>query len=95
MRDGILSRDHRSVFQSRGDMVREIRHDGREDGGPRLVYAADDGEEVDRGFEAAGEETGAGQEKVADGSGLEVESRGWGTGSLQNFEVQVGENGSD
>ncbi|KAL9028832.1 MAG: hypothetical protein Q9196_002847, partial [Gyalolechia fulgens] len=64
-------------------------------GGAGLVDAADDGEEVDCGFEASGEETGAGEEEVADRGGLEVEGRGWGAGAFENFVVQVGEDGAD
>ena len=41
-------------------MVREVTDDGGEDGGFGFVDAAHYGEEVDCGFEGAGEEAGAG-----------------------------------
>lgn len=95
MADGVLARDDRAVFETGGYMVREVGHNGREDGGPGLINATDDGEEVDCGFEAAGEEAGAGEEKVPDGGGLEVEGRGWGTRALEDLKVQMGQNGAD
>lgn len=74
VRDGVLARDDRSVFEPGGDVVREVGYDGGEDSGAGFVDAADDGEEVDCRLEAAGEEAGAGEEEVADGGGLEVEA---------------------
>ena len=46
-------------------MVGEVGVYGRDDSRV-LGDGADEGEEVDGGFEGAGEETGAGKEKVAD-----------------------------
>ena len=93
--DGVLARDGGPVGEAGGDVVREVAADGGEDGGFGLVDAAHDGEEVDGGFEGAGEEAGAGEEEVADGGGLEVEGRGRGSVALEDLEVQVREDGAD
>ncbi|KAL8942976.1 MAG: hypothetical protein Q9216_001332 [Gyalolechia sp. 2 TL-2023] len=95
MADGVLPRDDGAVFKAGGDVMGEIRDDGREDGGAGFVHATDDGEEVDCGFEASGEETGAGEEEIADGGGLKIERRTWGAGAFKDFEVQVGEDRAD
>ena len=66
MADGVLTRDHATVREAGGYVVREIADDGGEDGGFGFVDAAHYGEEVDCGFEGAGEETGACEEEVPD-----------------------------
>lgn len=73
MTDCILPRDYCAILETGGDVMCEIRDDGWEDRGAGFVHAADDGEEVDCGFEASGEEAGTGQEEVSNGGRLEVE----------------------
>lgn len=95
MADGVLARYDASVCEAGGYVVREVADDGGEDGGFRFVYAAYDGEEVDCGFEGAGEEAGSGEEEVSYGCGLEVEGRGWGPVALEDLEVEMREDGTD
>ena len=95
MADGVLARDDASVCEAGGYVVREVADDGGEDGGFGFVYAAYDGEEVDCGFEGAGEETGSGEEEVSYRCGLEVEGRGRRPVALEDLEVEMGEDGSD
>ena len=64
MRDGVLADDDVAVGEAGGDVVREVGVYGRDDGdvlGDRAYQA----QEVDGGFEGAGEEPGAGEEKIA------------------------------
>lgn len=95
MTDGVLACDDCTILQARRDVMGEIRDNGWQHGGPRLVDFADGCKEIDGCFEAAGKQTSAGEEEVADGSGLEVESRARGTCSFQDFELEVGEDGAD
>ena len=53
--DGVLTRYDAAVREAGGDVVREIADDGGQHGGFGLVDAAHDGEEIDGGFEGAGE----------------------------------------
>lgn len=76
-------------------MVREVAAYGWDDGCSAFVYTAHDCEEVDGGFEASGEEAGAGEEKVADGGGLEVEDIGGRASAFQDLEIEMGEDGAD
>ena len=85
MADGVLTADDGVVFEAGGDVVGEVAGDGGEDGGAGFVDVADDGEEVDGGFEAAGEESCSGEEEVADGGGLKVEGRAGGTSAFEDF----------
>ena len=93
MRNRVLARDDRAVLQPRRYVVAEVRIDGRHD--LHVVrHGADAGQQVDGALETAREETGAGQEQVADASGLEVEGGGW-PGPLDDLEVDVVEEGAD
>lgn len=85
MADGVLACYGARVGKAGGYVVREVGDDGGEDGGFGFVNTADYGEEVDGGFEGAGEEAGAGEEEVAEGGGLEVEGRDGGTVSFEDF----------
>ncbi len=51
--DGVLAGDDCAVCQPGGYVMREVGHDGRQDGGPGLIDSADDCEQVDCGFEAS------------------------------------------
>lgn len=89
MADGVLARDDGRVCEAGGYVVREIADDGGEDGGFGFVDAAYDGEEVDGGFEGAGEEAGSREEEVADRCGLKVEGQVWGAVSFEDLEVEM------
>lgn len=93
--DGVLARDDAAVGEAGGDVVRKVADDGGEDGGFGFVDAAHDGEEVDCGFEGAGEEAGTCEEEVPDRGGLEVEGRGGGPVALEDLEVEMREDGTD
>ena len=95
MADGVLARYDASVREPGRYVVREVADDGGEHGGFGFVDAAHDGEEVDSGFEGAGEEASSGEEEVPYGCGLEVEGRGWGTVALEDLEVEMREDGTD
>lgn len=73
----------------------KVGDDGRQDGGPGLIDSADDGEQVDCGFKAPGQEPGAGEEEVSDGGGLEIERGAGGPDPFEDFEMQVGKYGAD
>lgn len=93
--DGVLPGYDATVSQTRGNVMGEIAAYGRHDGGPAFVYTAHDCKEVDGGFEASGEQAGAGEEEVADGGRLEVEDIGGRSSTFQDLEIEVGEDGAD
>ena len=53
--DGVLARYDASVREAGGDVMREVADDGGQHGGFGLVDASHDCEEVDCGFDGAGE----------------------------------------
>ena len=63
--DGVLAGDDAAVREAGGYVVREIADDGGQHGGFGPVDAAHDCEEIDCGFEGAGEQSGAGEEQVS------------------------------
>ena len=65
MADGVLTGYDAPVCEAGGYVVREVADDGGQDGGFGFVHPAHYREEVDCGFEGAGEETGSGEEEVA------------------------------
>ena len=83
MGDFVLAYDYGAVDEAGGDVMAEIRIDGW-DYVDVFWDAGDGGEEVDGGFETPDEETGAGEEEIAYGCGLEIEDAR-GTGSFYDF----------
>ena len=95
MTDGVLAGDYASVREAGGYVMREIADNGGQHGGFRLVDASHDCEEIDCGFDGAGEQSGSGEEQVSYRCGLEVEGRDGGSVALEDLEVKMREDGTD
>ena len=94
MGDRILARDEVPVREPRGDVVREVGVDGRDDG--RVVRdAADQRQQVDGRLEGTREEARPGQEQVAHRRAREVEGRMGRARALQDLEVDVVEHAAE
>lgn len=93
--DGVLAGDDCAICQPGGYVMGEVGDDGWQDRGPGLIDSTDDSEQVDCGFEAPGQEPGAGEEEIPDGGRLEIERGAWGPDPFEDFEMQVGKYGAD
>ena len=73
MADSVLTGYDAPVCEAGGYVVREVADDGGQDGGFGFVDSTHYCEEVDCGFEGAGEETGSGKEEISYRGRLEIE----------------------
>lgn len=87
MRNVVLARDDGAVGQARGNVVRKVGVERRQDGHP-VGHRADGAQQVNGGLEAAREEPRAGEEQVADAGAGKVEAAA-GPHALDDFQVEA------